>query len=255
MSEISSPLAAPASGPGPVERTSETHRPAVSVGLVGDFDPSIAAHRAIPEALRLAGERAGIEVAADWIDTDDILSARGLERYDGLWCVPGSPYHNAQGALTAIRHAREHEVPFLGTCGGFQHVIVDHARNVLGWRGANHAESVPRTRLPVVSTLPCPLIEQRAEIRLEPASLLAKAYGQPAITETYHCRYGMNSRLERRITWGSLRATGRDPDGDVRAVELDSHPFFVATLFQPERVALDGRCPPLVLSFVLACAA
>lgn len=230
-------------------------RPVISVGLIGDFDSSIAAHRAIPEALRLAGGRAGIEVVPDWIDTDDLLSARQIEAYDGLWCVPGSPYHNPQGAITAIRHAREHDVPFLGTCGGFQHVIVEHARNVRGWRAANHAETAPRTSLPVIAPLQCALIDEQAEIRFEPGSLLARAYGQPAATETFHCRYGMNPRLQQQITWGSLRATGFDPDGQVRAVEMQSHPFFVATLFQPERAALEGRCPPVVLSFVQACAA
>lgn len=230
-------------------------RPVVSVGLVGDFDPSIAAHRAIPEALRLAGELTGIEVVPDWIGTEDILSARQIEVYDGLWCVPGSPYHNPQGALATIRHAREHQVPFLGTCGGFQHVILEHVRNVRGWRAANHAEYAPRTVLPVIAPLQCALIDQQAEVRFEPGSLLAQAYGQPVVTETYHCRYGMNPRLQDQITWGSLHATGLDPHGEVRAVELQTHPFFIATLFQPERAALDGRCPPLVLAFVQACAA
>lgn len=230
-------------------------RPATCVGLIGDFDPAITAHRAIPEALRLAGERSGIEVSTEWVSTEDIHSAQQVKLFDGLWCVPGSPYHSMDGALIAIRHAREHGVPFLGTCGGFQHAVLEYARNVLGWRDAAHAETAPQARLRVIAPLQCALVEQQGEVTLVAGSRLAQAFGQSSVVQSYHCRYGLNPKIQRQLTAGPLRATAFDTAGEIRAVEMEAHPFFVATLFQPERAALEGQCPPPVLAFVLACAA
>lgn len=72
--------------------------------------------------------------------------------------------------------------------------------------------------------------------------------------EGYHCRYGLNPTFAKQLMQGPLRATAHDVRGDVRAIELDEHPFFVRTLFQPERAALRGEMPPLVLPFVRAAA-
>ena len=87
-----------------------------------------------------------------------------------------------------------------------------------------------------------------------PGSLVARLYGRTDAVEGYHCRYGLNPRYAARLSEGDLRAVGWDAAGEVRAVELASHPFFVATLFQPERAALGGTVPPLVLGLVTAAA-
>ena len=89
-------------------------------------------------------------------------------------------------------------------------------------------------------------------IDLVPGSKIAKAYGVSPITEAYRCRYGLNPAFRDALLQGPLRMTGHEPNGEVRAVELDGHPFFVATLFQPERAALTGRRAPLVDAFVTA---
>ncbi|MFO1401689.1 MAG: GNAT family N-acetyltransferase [Steroidobacteraceae bacterium] len=92
-------------------------------------------------------------------------------------------------------------------------------------------------------------------MRFAPGSLIAGAYGADAAEEGYHCNYGLNPAFAAALLQGPLRATAHDAAGEVRAVELAGHPFFVATLFQPERAALEGRLPPLVGAFVDACAA
>src|SRR5262249_45504713 len=102
-----------------------------SIGLIGDYCDSVVAHQAIPKALKSAGETLGLAAHFEWIPTEEITSAARIADFTGLWCVPASPYRNMNGALLAIRHARESTVPFLGTCGGFQHAIVEYARNVL----------------------------------------------------------------------------------------------------------------------------
>src|SRR5689334_15979695 len=135
------------------------------------------------------------------------------------------------GALRAIRHARENGVPFLGTCGGFQHAVIEYAQAVLGWRDATHAETTPDAGRNVISALTCGLLDGEGLIRFVPASKLATAYGAPETTAEYLCRYGVNPDFRRALVRGPLREAATDADGDIRAVELDGHPFFVATLF------------------------
>jgi CTP synthase (UTP-ammonia lyase) len=224
----------------------------VCVGLIGDFDASVTAHRAIPLALQLAAQQLNVAVSIQWLPTDQLDSESALPRVDGWWCVPASPYRSQSGALRAIRHAREQGQPFLGTCGGFQHAILDYARNVLGWSDATHAEDDPGAGRAVIAALQCSLVEVRRTIHLAPQSRLATAYRTDRITEGYHCSYGLNPEFQSALVAAPLRATATDDNGEIRAVELDAHPFFVATLFQPERAALTGLCPPVVTAFLAA---
>jgi CTP synthase (UTP-ammonia lyase) len=229
-------------------------RTRIQIGLIGEHDVTVAAHRAIPVALELAGG-AAVEVGFRWVPTDEVRSASCVSGFDGLWCVPASPYRSMEGALLAIQYAREHGHPFLGTCGGFQHAVIEYARNVLGWADAEHAETAPDAARAVVTPLACALVEATGTVRLRPESRIARAYGAESATEGYRCRYGLNPAFQAALVSGPLRAVAGDETGEVRAVELDDHPFFVATLFQPERAALVGRTPPLVAAFVHACAA
>ncbi len=226
---------------------------AVRIGLVGDFNTQFAAHQAIPQALQMAGAALQLKVNAEWLPTTEIGAGDRLAQLDGVWCVPGSPYQDMQGAMTAIRLARELRIPFLGTCGGFQHALLEYARNALGWSDAEHGESAPDSPNVIIAPLSCSLVDALSSIHLVPDTLIAKAYGQLEIEERYHCRYGLLSELESRVFGDAMNVTGRGPEGEVRSMELEGHPFFVATLFQPERAALLGKTPALVKAFVQAC--
>lgn len=226
----------------------------VMIGLVGDHDPAVPAHRAIPLALARAGEALGLQVGLEWIPTGEIRSESRLAPFDGLWCVPASPYRSMEGALFAIRYARERPVPFLGTCGGFQHAVVEYARNVLGWADADHAETAPGAARPVIAPLACALVEAVGSVRLFPGTRLAAAYGTSEAREGYRCRYGLNPAFQAALVAGPLRAAADDETREIRAVELEGHPFFVATLFQPERAALQELPVPLAVAFLQACA-
>jgi CTP synthase (UTP-ammonia lyase) len=228
---------------------------AIRIGLIGDYDASVLAHQAIPRALALAADAVAEPVECEWIPTEEIREASRVSGFDGLWCVPASPYRNMEGALRAIRFAREEGRPFLGTCGGFQHAILEYARHVLGWADAEHAETKPNAARPVITPLTCALVEKTDTIRFRQGSILAAAYGCLEATEGYHCNYGINPAFSSAIVSGPLRVSAEDGGGDVRAVELDGHPFFVATLFQPERAALIGKTPPVVAAFVRAAGA
>ncbi|WP_333011919.1 CTP synthase [Kluyvera sichuanensis] len=227
--------------------------PVLRIALVGDYNADVIAHQAIPLALDDAAAVLEVPVEYRWVATRDVHSADSLADFDGIWLVPASPYQNTEGALIAVRYARENSLPFLGTCGGFQHAILEYARNVMGWEDAAHAETDTEGRM-VIAPLACSLVEKSDTIELRANTLIARAYGRDSIEEGYHCNYGISADFAEALKSLPLRVTGWDDNGDIRAVELVTHPFFVATLFQHERNALAGRPAPLVQAFLHAAA-
>src|SRR5260370_42388054 len=128
---------------------------AIRIGLIGDYHPDVTAHVAIPQAIALASRELTCSAETEWLPTRSLEqnTEQRLTHYDALWCVPASPYESMEGALRAIRFAREHAVPFLGTCGGSQHALIEYARDVLGLTEADHAESNPEAGLRFISPL------------------------------------------------------------------------------------------------------
>lgn len=164
-----------------------------------DFDLEVKAHVAIPQAIQLASDELASQVNYEWIGTPSIENnfERKLKNYEALWLVPASPYASMRGALNGAQFAREHDVPFLGTCGGFQHMIIEYARNVLGLRDADHAETNPTASSTLVAPLACFVSEQNHTFILTPGSTVAKIYGQNEIVEQSGiCNYGLNSEFQ-----------------------------------------------------------
>jgi len=127
-------------------------------------------------ALELARDATRTEFAWQWIATRDLRDVpRDLAGCAAVWAVPGSAYANTAGVLDAIRWARETRRPFLGTCGGFQHALIEFARHVAGLADADHAETNPRGESLAVTRLACSLVEQTATLRLAPGSLIRAA--------------------------------------------------------------------------------
>lgn len=225
------------------------------IALVGDYSPAVRAHRAIPLALELASAATGQDISWQWFHTDSLHDASsGLASCAAVWVVPASPYANMASALDAIRWARETRRPFLGTCGGFQHALIEFAQNVAGLAAADHAESNDRADTLVVTRLSCSLVEKTGALHFTPGSQLHRAYGRDQTTEGYHCNYGLNAEYRTQLESGGLRFSGFDDAGELRAFELPSHPFFIGTLFQPERSSLRNEAHPLICAFVQAAA-
>jgi CTP synthase (UTP-ammonia lyase) len=197
------------------------------IALIGDRDDTITAHRAIPLALDLASRASSRPLAFEWLATERITGAAALAGFDAFWCVPGSLYRHMDGVLTAIGHARETGRPFLGTCGGFQHAVIEVARQRLGWADAEHGETASRGRL-VVSLLECALVETAERLNAVPGSKLALAYGTAEFEESYRCRYGLNPEFQQALIDAAFSVAATGPDGSIRALELRGHPFFVA---------------------------
>jgi CTP synthase (UTP-ammonia lyase) len=228
------------------------------IALVGDPRPTVRAHTAIPRALALAAADLGrSDIAWVWVATETIPAdpSELLADSAAVWCVPGSPYANMEGALAAIRFARLEARPFLGTCGGFQHAVIEFARYVAGIVGADHQESNPDAGELVVMPLACSLVGAEGTIHLREGSRARRIYGTDATRERYHCNYGLNPAYRSALEAAGLQIAGLDEAGEVRVVELAAHPFYLATLFQPELSAFEDRVHPLVRAFVAAAAA
>jgi CTP synthase (UTP-ammonia lyase) len=163
----------------------------------------------------------------------------------------GSPYRNDDGVFMTIRHAREQNIPFLGSCGGFQYAVVEYARNVMGWHDAGHAETDSGGRL-VIAPLSCSLVEKTGTILFQPNTLITRAYGKLETHEGYHCNFGVNPEFVADLEQHPLIISGHDIEGDVRSVELPGHRFYAATLFQSERAALRGELSPLIVALIQA---
>lgn len=224
------------------------------IALIGDHSEDVAAHRAIPLALQQEAGSRSTDITYEWLGTAELTNPDTLLDYDGGWVVPASPYVNFDNAISAIRTLRENDIPFLGTCGGYQHALVEFARNVLGHAKAGITEIDPDCEMPLVSTLVCALIEQTDPVVPEPGGVIEKMCGGNELHETYRCSFGINPDYATLFDGSTFKVAARDPDGAVRAMALEGHPFFIGTAFQPERAAFEGRRHPIISGFVDAVA-
>ena len=184
----------------------------------------------------LAGEAEG-GCEWDWFHTSTLLDdpSEQLADFHGVWCVPAGPYANTGGALASIRLARRTGRPFLGTCGGFQHALLEYAEGVWGVARPAHAELDPLAADPVIAPLACGLVEQSAEIRFEKGSRLAAIYGVEAVTEGYHCRYGLRSGYSDRLASGPLHVV----DETLQAMFARSSLTGIRSLSRPCSILSD----------------
>jgi CTP synthase (UTP-ammonia lyase) len=224
------------------------------VALVGDRSPHVRAHIRIPALLAAVRDRDGFDLDPYWLPTEEIDDERSLDGFDGVWLLPASPYRSEAGALAAARSARDRRVPLLGTCGGFQHAVLEFARNVCGLTGVGHGENSPDAEDLLVVPLACSLVGHEGTVRVEPGSLAQEVLGVDRTVERYHCSYGLNPAYLDRIRAGGLRFSGTDEAGEPRIAELPGHPFYLATLFQPELADDLTRPHPVIRAFAEAVA-
>lgn len=243
-------------------RTAPEHSAPARLGparlaLVGDRSPNVRSHQRVPGLLAALRERHGLPVDAYWIPTPDAEQPGAVDGFDAVWLLPGSPYASEAGALGAVRTAREQGIPFLGTCGGFQHALLEYARHVCGLRGARHAENDPDGPGDeiLIAPLACSLVGHEGLLRTVPGSLAEALLGSREAVERFHCAYGPVPGLLPRLEAAGLRFTAHDPEGAPRVAELPGHPFYLATLFQPE-LSGDGCVPhPYISAFAEAAVA
>src|SRR4051812_32172094 len=227
-----------------------------SLAIVGDFNSSNRSHLATNDAIEHSSAALGLTLEHRWISTQELAEPDGMRQLmtcRGIWIGPGSPYKSMEGALSAIRLARERRIPLLGTCGGFQHIIIEYARNVLGVVDAQHEETEPNAPRLFISRLACSLVGRSMTVALQPGSLVSRVYGRTSVQEQYLCNFGVNPEYVDSLRSSPLRIVGSDAEGMARVVELPEHPFFVGTLFVPQMTSTASSPHPLVSAFISAC--
>jgi CTP synthase (UTP-ammonia lyase) len=131
--------------------------------------------------------------------------------------------------------------------------VIEYARNVLGLMEADHAETNPSATFALITPLVCSLTGgAQGVVYFRSGSRIAATYGKPEAIEEFNCNYGMSPNHQSLLDPSDLHITGVDSENEVRVVELEGHPFFLATLFQPERSAFKGVVHPLIRAFVQA---
>jgi CTP synthase (UTP-ammonia lyase) len=222
--------------------------PTATLALVGDRSPSVRAHARIPQLIDALRRRDDLVLDPYWIPSEHAIE---MDEFDAIWVVPGSPYRSVEGAIAAVRTARERGIPFLGTCGGFQHAVLELARDVAGLAHAGHAEYGDGDECVIVE-LECSLVGHEGSITLAPGSLMQRIMGVDRSVERYHCAYGIDRAYIDTLEQHGVRFTAHDEDGAPRALELDDHPFFLGTLFQPELAGDGTRAHPVIRAFAEA---
>jgi CTP synthase len=236
----------------------------VRIGLVGKYVALQDAYLSVSEALRHSGFHQGCRVEIDWVDSEsldsDAAARERLGNADGILIPGGFGGRGIEGKIRAARVAREGRIPYLGVCLGMQVAVMEFARHVAGMDGANSTEFDPETPHPVIDLLP----EQKevtdlgGTMRLgaDPVKIHADTrardlYGEAVIYERHRHRYEVNLFLRKRLEAAGLVVSGTSPDERlVEMIELDDHPFFVASQFHPEFKSRPERPAPLFRALV-----
>jgi CTP synthase (UTP-ammonia lyase) len=222
------------------------------IAILGDFNTGYATHHALNRSIVQCAEYLNMPIQGDWIGTEGFNAPAVFGgAYSGLWIASGSPYKDMENVLDSIRYARTNGIPTLGNCGGFQHMIIEFARNVSGIENAGHEEIDPGGDQLVITQLSCSLVEKEEELTItDTDSRLFRIIGKTHFTGSYFCSYGVNEAYRGKLSADGCSFTAFAKDGHIRAFELKSHPFFLGTLFQPALLSTKTAPNPVILAFL-----
>ncbi len=225
----------------------------MNIAIIGEYNREFRPHTATNEAIEHSRPHIKREFTAEWLSTEyiELNLKKVLKEYQGFWIAPGSPYKSMKGALDLIKNARENKSPVLGTCGGFQHMVLEYARNILGIEDADHSEYNPYASKLIVNPLSCDLKGEALEIEIiDKNSKTFAIYESDTATEKYYCHFGLNLDYYARFNDAGFKIVGSDKLKEARIMELKNHPFFIATLFVPQDNSTPDNPHKLVTAFL-----
>jgi len=190
----------------------------------------------------------------EWVDTGtiEVSGPSLLGCYAGFWSAPGGQFKSTTGALSAIHYARENDVPHLATCGGFQHTIMEIARDLLGIESADHEEYAPNETNLIITKMACSLKGKTGEVLIEPNTLAHRFYNCALAEEDFLCTFGVNPAFRSRFTHPLLKISGKDSFDEIRILEIPENLFFMGTLFVPQLRSSKEKPHPIIEGFVKA---
>jgi CTP synthase len=247
-----------------VERVTNLSRK-TKIALVGKYVELQDAYISVVEALRHAGYQFDSDIEVKWLNSELVEAGNVAEKLgdvDGILVPGGFGDRGVEGKIAATQYARENKIPFLGICLGMQLASVEYARNVLGLEGAHSAELNPDTPYPIIDLLP----EQKdiedlggtLRLGLYPCKLTKgskayAAYDGEVVYERHRHRFEFNNHYREQMENAGFIFSGTSPDGRlVEIIELEDHPWFVASQFHPEFTSRPTRPQPLFRDFVEA---
>jgi CTP synthase len=235
----------------------------VTIALVGKYTQLHDAYISVVESLKHGAVAHNASVNIKWIPSEDLSdnnAAELLSDVSGILVPGGFGDRGVEGKISAIKYARENNIPFLGLCLGMQLSIVEISRHVLGFTDAHSAELDPGTTHPVIHLMPEQdgIEDIGGTLRLgsypcvlEETSKAYELYGEKVIHERHRHRYEVNNYYREDFVKGGIKLSGLSPDGRiVEMIELTNHPWFVATQAHPEFKSRPNRPHPLFKGFV-----
>jgi len=237
----------------------------VKIGLVGKYVELHDAYISVVEALNHGGLSNNSKVEVKWIDAEKLNGENSrdiLKDCNGILVPGGFGDRGIEGKIEAIKYARENKVPYFGICLGMQCSVIEYARNVLKYEGANSTEIDKDTKHPVIDLM----LEQQDvkdfggtmrlgqyPCNLQDESKSKEAYKESLINERHRHRYEFNNTYREEFNENGLKITGTSPDGKlVEIVEVSNHPWYVAVQFHPELKSRPNRPHPLFKEFIKA---
>jgi CTP synthase (UTP-ammonia lyase) len=219
------------------------------IGIIGERYENFVPHSMLEKSLDWLKEEFDFEY--QWVDTLSIHNDKSiLHDISGIWSAPGSPFKSLNGALVAIQFAREHNIPHLGTCAGFQHAIIEFARNTLNIQEAQHEEYESSSEVLFITKLACSLSGTSMEVKLKENTIAHQAYQKLHSTEDYYCHFGISPKYLEKFQHPELLISGTDQDGEIRIIEYPKLRFFVLTLFVPQSRSTKEKVHPLIRQLV-----
>lgn len=222
------------------------------IAVIGEYYDNFDPHTSLNKALNYLNDEYDFDY--EWIETERVAREKDriLKNYAGIWSAPGSPFKSFDGALYAISYARMNDIPHLGTCAGFQHAVIELARNILGIEDAQHEEYDPQSSRLFVNRLVCSLAGKTMDVYFKSGTLAHKLYGLDKTNENYYCNFGINPAFKKYLAHPQISVSGVDQDDEIRIIELPGNKFFLITLFVPQTRSKPDSPHPLIKGFVKA---
>lgn len=235
----------------------------IKIGLIGKYVELKDSYKSISEALIHAGAANDCKVSIEWIHSESITESNVNEKFKdlrGIIVAPGFGQRGIEGKISAIKYARENNVPFFGICLGMQCAVIEFARNVLGLEGANSTEMDTKTKYPVIDLMEAQkkITKKGGTMRLGSYPCNVKegtkawdTYKQKGINERHRHRYEFNNEYLSQYEKAGMTASGINPEGNlVEIIEIKDHPWFVGVQFHPEYKSTVANPHPLFVNFV-----
>ena len=246
----------------------------VKVAMVGKYVDLQDAYKSLNEALGHAGLQTTTDVSIEYFDAEDIErnGTAALAGMNAILVPGGFGDRGVEGKITAVRFARENNIPFLGICLGMHVALVEYARNVCGLEGADSTEMNAKTAHPIVALITEWMksdgtAERRDEdsdkggtmrlgaqlCHLEAGSLVREIYAKESVQERHRHRYEVNNNYVDQLRDAGMRIAGWSADHSlVEMIELPRHPWFIACQFHPEFTSRPRGGHPLFTSYIEA---